>query len=700
VSSITAPLVVARERSAARVATIALAAIVVVSAALRTWAATKHHGPAYFPDEYIYTELSRSLAATGHPDIRGAASHFAPLLAPILTAPAWLAGSVATDYHLAQAIDSLCASLAAVPVYVLARTLRISRVLSLAAAALALALPGLLYTGFMLSEPVAYPLVLATVCTGVRAIDRPSVRRVALFLVFVGLASFARLQFAVLLPCFIVALGLVLARERRLRSTLRTHWRAAAGLAVATAALAAAGPGRSTGYYPSFLHVGFHPTNVLSSLALNSLVLVMGTGLVLVPGALLGAVSAFERPRGRAELAFGALAVTVTLALLLQASIYGDTNLAQTRYTFYLVPLWALAFLLYADRGWPRRRFFALLIVGLVTVTLATPLTTVAFGHGKVHSPELFAIGRLEDLFHGNAGAASSLVVVVLAGVSLVVVAISFVKPRVATIAALVGAAGVMVAFSLGAYSFDARNTTNVRNDFSGPTPSWVDDLHAGPAKMVLTPDDLVADSLEQLFWNRSVDRVVLLPGTAPVDTLPVEHSRILSDGTVLVAGKPLTGAALVDQYGTSVQVRNAVRLGSGPTSTLYRAHGSLAVRLLAIGQYHDQWLASRAVVALWPATSGGRLAGRVVFRVGVPAGAHPVVLRFRTRVSHMSVSLAPGSDRTFSVPVCATGTLTLLVQGTTTGELQDGRLVSVRSLPPRFVADPAACPASPSKSA
>jgi hypothetical protein len=319
------------------------------------WAASKHAGPAYFPDEYLYTELSRSIATSGHAYVRGALSHFAPLLAPLVTAPAWLFGNVSAGYHAAQAINVTFVSLAAVPVFVLARTLRLGRPQALTAAALALALPGLLYASFMLSEPIAYPLVLAAIATGVRALDRPSMRTIAMFVGFVFLASFARLQFAVLLPCFLVALVGMLSREQRVKVTLRRHWRSGAALVLATIALAAAGPARS-GYYPSFLHVGIDLENLVSSLGLNALILAIGTGIVLLPGSILGAVAAIERPRMRAELAFALFTLAVTVALLLQASIYGDTHVAQTRYTFYLVPLWVISFLLYAQRGWPRRR--------------------------------------------------------------------------------------------------------------------------------------------------------------------------------------------------------------------------------------------------------------------------------------------------------------------------------------------------------
>ena len=266
-SSVPAPRLAVRAISASRLTAATLAGLVIVSVIVRTWAASKHAGPAYFPDEYLYPELSRSIATTGHAYVRGAPSHFAPLLAPLVTAPGWLLGNVTTGYHAVQAINATFVSLAAVPVFALARTLRLGRPQALAAAALALVLPGLLYTSFMLSEPIAYPLVLAAVATGVRALDRPSARSIAAFVGFVLLASFARLQFAVLLPCFLVALVGVLAREQRVKATLRQHWRAGAALVLATVVLAAVGPARSTGYYPSFLHVGIDFGNLFSSLA-------------------------------------------------------------------------------------------------------------------------------------------------------------------------------------------------------------------------------------------------------------------------------------------------------------------------------------------------------------------------------------------------------------------------------------------------
>jgi hypothetical protein len=463
---------------------------------------------------------------------------------------------------------------------------------------------------------------------------------------------------------------------------------------LATVALAAAGPARSTGYYPSFLHVGIDVGNVVSSLGLNALILAIGTGLVLLPGSMLGVFAAIERPRLRSELAFALLTLTVTVALLLQASIYGDTHVAQTRYTFYLAPLWVISFLLYAQRGWPRRRILALLSLGLLTATLTTPLTTTAFGHGKVHSPELFAVGRIEQSFGGDAGKTSlALFLALLIGMALVT-GFAWARPKVATIAALAVAAGCMGGLSIAAYAFDATNTQSVRQAFSGSNPSWVDKLHPGPVHMILTPNGLMADALEQMFWNKSVDRAVLLPGAKPTDSLPAGKGTVAGDGTLLADGHPLTGPALIDQYASSVQVRDATRLGSGPTSVLYRPTGALKLRLVAIGQYDQHWLGDHGAFLAWPNATGGRIAGRIVLRISLPAGARTIPMQFRGKHMTRDVRVGPGTSRVLSLPVCGTGPVELVFRALSSGRLGDGRIVSVRSQPPVFVPDARACAA------
>jgi hypothetical protein len=249
-----------------------------------------------------------------------------------------------------------------------------------------------------------------------------------------------------------------------------------------------------------------------------------------------------------------------------------------------------------------------------------------------------------------------------------------------------------MLTISVAAYAFDSTNTRSVRELFSGSSPSWVDDLHVGKTRMLLTPNGLMTDALEQMFWNRSVDRVVLLPGAKPTDSLPAGVGAVAGDGTLLADKHPVTGPVLVDEYASSVQVRNAARLGSGPTSVLYRPANALQLRLVAVGHFHDDWLADHGELIVWPDAKGGRVAGRVVFHVNVPPAAGRMQFQFRSKSETRAFNANSGGEQTFGVPVCGRGPVVLLFHVTPAGHLGDGRVVSARAKAPQFVPDAHAC--------
>src|SRR2546423_4175655 len=153
---------------------LALGGLVGVSFTLRLAAALAHATPLYFPDEYIYGTIARSIAATGKPAVRGIPAHFPALLEPLLAAPFWLTSNAEVAYRLTQGMNALAMSLAAIPVYLLCRRLGLSAAFGLGAAAIAVAAPDLLFANFVLADPIAYPLALTAVWLGVRALDRPT----------------------------------------------------------------------------------------------------------------------------------------------------------------------------------------------------------------------------------------------------------------------------------------------------------------------------------------------------------------------------------------------------------------------------------------------------------------------------------------------------------------------------------------------
>jgi hypothetical protein len=671
----------------------ALAGLVGASAVLRLLAAWLRVTPELFPDEYQYAELGRSLASGGGLAIRGEAAPFPALLQPLVTAPAWLVADVGVAYRLVQAVDALVMSLAAVPVFWLARRVGGSRPLALGAAALALAVPALTYVSFVVSEPLAYPLALAAVAAAVEAIARPRRRAQLAFLLLTTLAVLARVQFLVLPLVYSAAVVLVGARERRLGRVLREQLLPLAAFAAAAALGALAGTGL-LGPYSGGLRLEQHPLAALRWAGLDALALAYAGGWVVVPPALVGLWLALRRPRTRHELAFGAIVPPLALGILLEAGLLQaavtGADVIQERYVFYLAPLLGLGFVAYASRGWPHRMAHLALAAGLLVVAVRVPLAGFATAAGVSGSPLLYAVMWLQGRL-GDTGLAS-LAVAVAAGGALAAAAACSRAPRVATpvvaALALVGA----TAASAGAVAFTARNTTAVRDLYAGARPSWVDELGVRHVALLQAWGGGRTDALEQLFWNRSVDRVLLLPRAERFDRFAERRVQVGPDGSLLLGGRPLGGPLLVDGSASTVRLRGARPAGRGPTHVLWLPAGRPRIALYAPGWFADGWLGRAGEVSLWPALAGGRLAGRVVFSATPPAGAGPVRLTFRTPDDRRQVvRLRPHATAVVAIRVCAGGPWTTTFVSDTAG-LVGVRVVSVHATPPRFVPDRRPC--------
>ena len=533
---------------------LALGALVCASIVARTWAAWLRATPNYFPDEYIYSALSRSVAAGHLPAVRGHAAHFPALLQPILTAPAWWFGSLETGYRLSQAILCVAVSTAALAVWWTARRLGLTHGTAFAAAAIALAVPDVGYSGWLLSEPVAYPLFIAAVGTGAVALAQPTRRAQCAFLGFALLATFARMQLAILFLAYLAA-ALVLRRLRAQRIV-------AGGIAIAVVVGAAGG----LGYYrkaPS----AFHLVSA-ASLGRNALVLAFAAGWIIVPAGLLGLAGAWRRPRTDVERAFGALALFASAGVLAEATLYGVGSLAHERYGFYLLPLVALGFALHADRGWPWRRAHAGLAAAMLLVASTVPMSAWATAGGNAHSLVLTGLLKLEALT-GSAGAGSLCAAGAAGALSLVAV---FCAWRRATALAATLAVALCIAASAFATSFDVQNSRNVKAAFLPDGPEWIH----GPATLVAGPAPRTS-VLEQLFWNRDLTLDVL-PGAASPDVFAAAHIPL----------DRVRGPVILDESGGALVPVSPIRW-NGPW--LAAKDAQLAARLDGLV---DGWLSPR----------------------------------------------------------------------------------------------------------
>jgi hypothetical protein len=673
---------------------VALAGIVAASFLLRTAAGWLRATPVYFPDEYIYAELGRSIAESGRPLVRGVTASFPALLQPIITAPAGLFEDVEVSYRLVQATGALLMSLAAVPVFFLARRLGLGTGLALGLAAVAVAVPDLFYASWLIAEPVAYPLAVSAIAAGTLALARPSRKRQLGFVLFAGLATFARVQFVVLPVCFVAALVVVGLRERRLRAAVREQLLPLALFLIPLIGLLAAGPGRALGYYEGILDFDLSVLSVTRWLGSDLMLLAYVSGWVLVPGALLGLVLTFWRPRSREELSFAAFASFFSVAVLLEAAVYAASgaNRVQERYFFYVVPLVAIAFGLYARRGWPHRLAFALLAATLVALSARVPLAGYSAADGKTTSPVLLAVAELERSLR-DPGLASLIVALLVAALSAFAVAAVFLARRKAAVLVALTLAACGAA-SVGVILFDRGNTSRVREDlFRNGNASWADAAGLDNIAFLSSPGGERGFTHEQLFWNRSVDDLYLLPGAVPPDAFAAPGISVAGDGSLLVDGDPLVRPLLVDGYGTTIVLRGGSTVAASPPYRLVRPDGKPRLALYMPGRYFDGWLSLAGSVTVWPDRPGEALAGRLELELRSPRKADPVAIAFeRPGGGTVSFPLRAGERRRVSLPVCSrTGPWKVEFSVPFTGTVGH-RLVSVQTTKPQYVAAASAC--------
>ena len=591
--------------------------------------------PYYLPDEYIYPSLARGFAEHGRPMIRGVGVHFPSLLEPLVTAPIWLVTKDPhTAWRLTQGFHAFAMSLAAVPAYLIARRVGLGHTFALAVAALAVAIPDAVYASSMLTDALAYPLALGALCAGIYVIENPTLRAQAAFLTLCALAVFARIEYAAI-P-FAVVFAALAADRGRLFLTVRRLWPSLLALGVPpAAALAIFGERRLLGPYAHARH-GFAPLAILQWVGRDAMLLVYSSGWVIVPGALVGLAYAFLRPRTRAELGFAVTTVALACALLVEAAQIAETDSRrfQERYVFALVPLLAVAFGLYCQRGMPRKLVVTSISAALLLLAARIPLSGYAAAHGKDDSPTLWAVLRLEAaITTGNGSLAVALVAALLSGLAAFVA-----WRRTGGMIALAAAIAACCALSAGAASFDGKISHELRHSLPADI-RWIDHAGLGSVDLVAPPGARREQTWEALFWNHTAKRLLLL-GSPGIDQFAVGHLRVAPDGRLVGIRRPFA----VQTYASTLQFSGVQRVRHELVWDLYRPVGTPRLQLLAAGRYVDGWLAARGAFTVWTRT-GGTLK-LVLF---APSTLRKTTMHFGSRV----VRLNPGQRRVlrFAVP-------------------------------------------------
>jgi Dolichyl-phosphate-mannose-protein mannosyltransferase len=359
-----------REAALARVAAVPawawVAAIVVVSAAVRYVLARRTAAPWIMVDELIYSELAKSFAASGHFLIRDHATAAYGVVYPALISPAWaIFDAIPHAYAAAKAINSVLMSLAAVPAYLLARRV-LSRPYAVAAALLTVAVPSMVYTGTLMTENAFYPIFLLAALALVAWLERPTTLNTVLLLAVCALAFLTRAQAVALLPAVVTAPLLASGRSALRRYRLLYGIVAAAVVTVVVVQeLRGASPLGVLGAYEVVSSSTYTVGGVSHWFLYHVAELDLSLGVL--PFAALFLLAAQARRLPRNVQIFVAAAFALSFWLVLEVAAFASTQglRIEERNMFYVAPLFLIALLAWIEQRAPRPAVLAVAAAAL-----------------------------------------------------------------------------------------------------------------------------------------------------------------------------------------------------------------------------------------------------------------------------------------------------------------------------------------------
>jgi len=520
-------------------AALALLGLAVVSAVLRAILVGQVHGPFVFMDELGYERLARSFAHTGHFELFGKGGLAYSPLYPIVLSPIYaLTSSLLTAYEWAKVENTVLISLSVFPMYGIAHFV-LSRGRAIGVAALSLLAPLMLYSGFEMSESLAYPLCLLATWATLRAVRRPNIANDALLLGAVGLATGARIQLVALLPAALTAILLVAivlpeggrARVGALRQAVVRHGLLFGTCGVAFVAVLArramnGGGLPLAGRYSNVGTAHASPWRVLELAVEHLGELDFAVGVIPFAAALLAGYALYHFGFSRNALVFAAVAVASTAWLLLEVGFDAaafdatsphphpltaltDLPRIHERYLIYLVPFFLVtlvAVLPLLHSRIPMSRHLAIAAVATALPALI-PFGTVINGTRGIDSfaLQLFGTtkaGRGVPVTHATTS------ILLLSGLLAVVylLAASLRLPPAGTV--LVTALAFLV---LSTYETGTQLTPIPQKELGIPSHhDWVDRVvgTGGGVSLVGGSAGQVAAVRETAFWNASVTRV------------------------------------------------------------------------------------------------------------------------------------------------------------------------------------------------
>jgi hypothetical protein len=604
-------------------AAVLVGGLMVAAFVARILLAMRIQAPWEMPDEILYAETSRNFLSTGHYVFRDHPEALRTIY-PALISPAWLAGSVHTAYTLVKVINVTLMTLGAIPLFLWARRL-VSPLWAVFAVALYLAMPGIIYSGEILTENAFLPAAMLALFAMALALERPTVLRQLAALGAIALATAARLQGVVFLPVLFTAIALVLfldavaaapgERRRTVVSKIRRFWPSLAAVAIAFSVYGAYelvrgnGLSRGLGTYeqissahyavrPAVRWIAYH----FSELAFSVCLIPMSALIVLFGLACRRATAPKESER-----AFLAVTTAAVVWVVVQVGLFAShfSVRIEERYMFNLGPALYLALVIWLARGLPRppglTAAAALVPVSLLLVLPYGALLTQALfndTYGLIPVWRLTQrLGSLEET------------TLVLAACALMLGLLFAAVPRRAALVLVPVTVMAFLVFStnsvLGTVRFlsvATRHAGGLQGD-----PSWVDHAIGKDKRVEVLYTTDFADphvAWQAEFWNRSVRRVFGVTSQDP--SIPDVSTSVDGRGRI-VPVLPATSADRRPRYvlaakGVAVE---GTPLASGGQLVLWHVRPPLRLTQVTSGITPDGWTGSSAAYTVYNAPHG-----------------------------------------------------------------------------------------------
>jgi hypothetical protein len=595
---------------------LALGGLVAAAITIRVLLTRGSAAPWIMIDELIYSEFAKSLAAgEGWLNREQPAAYLSTY--PVLIAPAWWAGSMATTFAVAKGVNAALMTLAIVPVFWWARRL-VPTSYCFVAAGLVLLLPAYVLTGMMMTENAFFPAFVLALFALALALERPTALRQGTALAAFALALSMRYQGLVLAGIFpsailvrsLLELRAAPRKEGKLMFLARELLRfwpiigafGVGGVGYAILKLAQGQPLASgLSAYGGVVGVSYSAEAVLrwTLLHVAELALAVAVAPFCALLLLLGASTRRSFATTAAERAFLAVAVTAVIWIAVQGGFFASQFAFRIveRNMFHVTPVFFLAFVLWLARGAPRP-------VVPTAVAVAVPLGLISYL--AVENPlglfvlsDAFSLVSVLEL--GAEVGEAWRWWIVGAGAFLLAAGFALLPRRFVGLAlAPVVAAGLLSMFVVAYQRLTAHSQAVSGVPVVGDELSWVDDALGRDANVAFlyTPTVDPHALWQTEFWNRSIGPVFNI-GVRELGHLP-ETSTTVDPATgelVPVPGQPAAaGTSTVTHVLTprTHALRGHVAAQRGPWE-VYAVEPPIRLATTTEGIASDGWMGSDA---------------------------------------------------------------------------------------------------------